>query len=361
MTQRLMLVGMLVVVLNAPALSLPKFASRLKVTCQHCHVNPTGGGMRKAFGVTYGQEELPVPSWQEESGYEGFSTKLNEFIAFGADLRTLAIAQEGDPSGRSSFFQMQTDVYASAQLVKKASLYVSKGQGDRFEAFGLANVLPLGGYVKAGWFAPAYGIRMDDHTMFTRSKTLFASSGGQDAGLELAVSPGPVTLTAAVSNGTSATTDNNQAKAVLGRAEGSFAVSIVNVNLGGTYYNNASSTGVTTLYGAFAMVSLSENLTLLGEVNRRRDFLNTGAAVTSQNILSLELDYVITQGLDLKIGYDFFDEDIEYTSGTEQRFVFGAEFYPLAGIELRPMLVIQKEEPTDITNNQALVLFHLYL
>jgi len=361
MAQRLMLVGFLFVVLNAPVSSLPKFASRLKMSCQNCHVNPTGGGMRKAFGVTYGQQELPVPEWQEESGYSGFSTKLNEFIAFGADLRTLALAQQGDPSGRSSFFQMQTDVYVSAQLAKKASLYVSKGQGDRFEAFGLVNVLPLGGYVKAGWFAPAYGIRMDDHTMFIRSKTLFASSSGQDAGLELAVSPGPVTITGAVSNGASATTDDNLAKAVLGRAEGRFAVSTVNVNLGGMYYNNASSTGITTLYGAFAMVSLNENVTLLGEVNRRRDFVNTVAAVTSQNILSLELDFVVTQGLDLKIGYDFYDEDIEYTSGTEERFAFGAEFYPLAGIELRPMYIMRKEKPTDVTNDQALLLFHVYL
>ena len=361
MAQRLMLIAILCVVLNVPLSSLPKFASRLKVSCQNCHVNPAGGGMRKAFGVTYGQQELPVPSWQEESGLNGFSTKLNEFIAFGADLRTLALVEQGDPSGRSSFFQMQTDVYASAQLAKKASLYVSKGQGDRFEAFGLANVLPLGGYVKAGWFAPAYGIRMDDHTIFTRSKTLFASSSAQDAGLELAVSPGPVTLTGALSNGASASIDDNQAKAVLGRAEGSFAISTVNVNLGGSYYNNASSTGVTTLYGAFAMVSLNENLTLLGELSRRRDFLNTAASLTSQNILSLELDFVVTQGLDLKIEYDFFDEDIEYTSGTEQRFVLGAEFYPLAGIELRPMYIIRKEEPTDVTNNQALLLFHLYL
>lgn len=361
MAQRLMLVGLLCVVLNAPVASFPKFASRLKVSCQNCHVNPAGGGMRKAFGVTYGQQELPVPSWKEESGFEGFSTKLNDFIAFGADLRTLAFAQQGDPSGRSSFFQMQTDVYASAQLAKKASLYVSKGQGDRFEAFGLANVLPLGGYVKAGWFAPAYGIRMDDHSLFTRSKTLFASSGGQDAGVELAFSPGPVTLTGAVSNGASTTTDDNQAKALLGRAEGRFAVSSVNVSLGGMYYNNAMSSGVTTLYGGFAMVSLDENLTLLGEVNRRRDFLNTAGSVTSQNILSLELDFVVTQGLDVKVGYDFYDGDIEYASGTEERFAFGAEFFPLAGIELRPMYVIRKEEPTDVANNQALLLFHVYL
>ncbi|MBE0558954.1 MAG: hypothetical protein IH628_17135 [Proteobacteria bacterium] len=361
MTQRWIVVGILIAALSSSGEGLPKFASRTGLSCQSCHVNPAGGGMRKAFGVTYGQEELPVASWQEEGGFQGFSTKLNDYIAFGADLRTLYFYQRGDPTGRNSFFQMQTDVYLSAQVAKKATLVVGKGQGDRFEAFGIANVLPLNGYIKAGWFSPAYGLRMDDHNIFARSKTLFASNAGQDAGVELALSPGPVTLTAAVSNGASGTSDDNQAKAMLGRAEGSFAVSLVNVRLGGMYYNNTTTGGVMTLYGGFAMVSVDENLTLLGEYNRRRDFLNMTATAASGNIFSLELDYLVTQGFDLKIGYDFYDEDILLKSGTEQRYVFGAEFFPMAGVELRPMYVIRKEEPTEIKNDQVLVLLHVYL
>jgi hypothetical protein len=317
--------------------------------------------MRNAFGTTYGQEELPVAAWQEEYGLDQFSTKLNDYIAVGANLRTLALYQQGEPSDRTSFFQMQTDVYLSAKVAKVATLYASKGQGDRFEAFGLANVLPLKGYIKAGWFAPAYGLRMDDHNIFARSKTIYTASGGQDTGIELAVSPGPVTITGGISNGTSGATDNNQAKAVLGRAEGSFAISLVTVRLGGMYYNNTTTGGVTTLYGGFAMVSVDENLTLLGEYNRRKDFLNTTATATSGNILSLELDYVVIQGVDLKIGYDFYDEDVLLKTGTEQRYVIGAEFFPVAGVELRPMVVIRKEEPTETKNDQVLLLFHLYL
>lgn len=361
MTQRLIVVGILVAALSSSGAALPKFASRLKMSCQSCHVNPTGGGMRKAFGVAYGQEDLPVPSWQEGSAFEGFSTKLNDFISFGADLRTLYFYQQGDPTSRNAFFQMQTDLYLSAQIAKKAALYVSKGQGDRFEAFGLATVLPLGGYVKAGWFAPAYGLRMDDHNIFTRAKTLFASNAAQDAGVEVALSPGPLTVTGAVSNGASTTSDNNQAKALLGRAEGTFAIAFVNVRLGTMYYNNTTANGVTTLYGGFAMVSVTENLTLLGEYDRRRDFLNSTAEVTAGNILSLELNYMLLQGLDLKLGYDFYDEDIDIKGGTQQRYAFGAEFFPIAGVELRPMYVIRKEEPTDIKNDQILILFHLYL
>ncbi len=361
MARRLLLLALLLAVTITATLALPKFASRLKMSCQSCHVNPAGGGMRKAFGVTYGQEDLPVAAWQEGSGFEGFSTKLNEAIAFGADFRTLYLYQKSDGADRSAFIQMQTDLYVSAQLAKSATLYVSKGQGNRFEAFGLATVLPLHGYIKAGWFAPAYGLRMDDHTMFIRSKTLFASSAGQDAGLEIAVTPGPITFTGAVSNGSANTVEDNQAKALLGRAEASFAIASLNVRLGTNYYNSATASGVTTLFGGFATLSLAENLTLLGEFNRRRSFLNTTAASTAGNILSLELDYMLFQGLDLKLGYDFYDEDIDLQTGTEARYVVGAEFFPMPGIELRPMIVIQKEKPTDLTNDQALVLLHIYL
>jgi hypothetical protein len=67
------------------------------------------------------------------------------------------------------------------------------------------------------------------------------------------------------------------------------------------------------------------------------------------------------QGLDLKVGYDFYDEDVSLETGTEERYLVGAEFYPFPGIELRPMYVIQRESPTDTKNDQILVLFHLYL
>ena len=45
-------------------LALPKFASRVGVKCQACHMDPTGGGMRNTFGSTYGREELPVKTYK---------------------------------------------------------------------------------------------------------------------------------------------------------------------------------------------------------------------------------------------------------------------------------------------------------
>ena len=51
--------------ISAPSPSLPRFASRTGAKCQSCHVDPSGGEMRQAFGVQYGRDDLPVPAWPD--------------------------------------------------------------------------------------------------------------------------------------------------------------------------------------------------------------------------------------------------------------------------------------------------------
>ncbi len=361
MHQRLIPVLILSLLFAFTALSLPKFASRMNLSCQSCHVNPTGGGLRNEFGVSYGQEDLPVPTWQKEYSLEGFSTQLNESISIGANFRTLYFYQESPTAGHSSFFQMQSDLYVGARLAKRTFVYLNRGNGGRFEAFGLAGILPEKGYVKAGWFVPDFGIRLDDHNIFTREKTLFAFGGGHDAGIEVGLFPGIFAFTAAITNGATTDRDNNQAKALVGKGEARFELGSVNLRAGGSYYNNAGTFGVTTLFGAHAIASVGGNLTILGEYVQKRDFSNASRTKTFSNILYVEADYVLTHGLDLKVGYEFYDPDTKFTTGSESRILFGFEFYPISGVELRPLYVLRKEEPTDRKNNQMLILMHLYL
>ena len=255
---------------------------------------------------------------------------------------------------------MQSDLYVNLQLAKKTFLYLNRGNAGRFEAFGVAGVLPENGYVKAGWFVPNFGLRSDDHNIFTREKTLFAFGGGQDAGIEVGVSPGMFTLTASVTNGATTDRDNNGFKALLGRGEVRTEIVGAKVRVGGSYYNNAHSTGVTTLQGAHGALSLGENLTVLGEFVKRREYSNATNRRVLSSILYFEADYVVTQGVDLKAGFEFYDPDTRYQTGTESRIVFGVEFFPLPGVEVRPMYVLRTEKPTDSSNDQFLAHLHFY-
>lgn len=347
---------------TSAAAAIPKFASRLGVSCKSCHVNPTGGGQRNAFGTSYGQEDLPIPTWREDFAIEEFSTQLNDVISIGANFRTLYFSQQTSPTtSRNSFFQMQSDLYVSARIAKKTLIYLNRGNGSRFEAFGLAGILPLDGYVKAGWYVPNFGIRTDDHNIFTREKSLFAFGGGHDAGVEFGISPGMFDITVGVSNGVNGDRDDNRFKAITARGEARIAVGDVHLRGGGSYYNNATTTGVRTLLGVHATASLGGNLTLLGEFIQRREFSAATRIKTYANILYVEADYLLMPGLDAKIGYEFFDPDTKYATGAESRIVIGFEFYPISGVELRPLYVLRKETPTDVKNDQMILMLHLYL
>lgn len=342
--------------------ALPKFASRLNLNCQSCHVNPTGGGMRNIFGATlYGRDELPVPTWQEDFALDDFTTELNSFISIGVDLRSVYYYQQDPLAPRSSFIHMQTDLYVSARLSRKSVLVLSKGIGDRFEAYGIANILPTKGFVKVGWFTPAFGIRMDDHNIFVREKTLFAFNGGQDAGIEAAFAPGPFLVLGSLTNGSTGMRDIDKFKALLGRVEFKQEFGQVGMRIGGSYYNNATSQGVATLMGGFTMVSVGKNLALLAEADWKKNYSNATLLTRTSFISFFEANYVLTQGIDLKLGYDFYDPDVDRKTGSQSRIVFGFEFFPIPGFELRPFYVIRNETPTDSQNNQFILMFHLYL
>jgi hypothetical protein len=48
-------------------------------------------------------------------------------------------------------------------------------------------------------------------------------------------------------------------------------------------------------------------------------------------------------------------------SGSTSRYSIGAEFFPIGGVEVRPVYRFIIEDPVDVKNNEFDVLFHIYL
>jgi hypothetical protein len=324
--------------------------------------------MRTPYGVQYGREQLPVPTWTEEFELDEFSTKLSDVLSFGADFRTLFFYQQnpdtGTPpravEGSNSLWQMQGDVYLSFSLAKKIRLYLDKGIYTGFEIFGLLNVLPENGYIKIGKFIPAFGTRMDDHRTFIRTVTGFSPEFGRPelTGAEVAISPGPITVMGGVFNASDAGFRNE--KAFLGRAEGLFKASDdLSIGIGGSVFTRKqASGGRTTLMGGFGSLSY-QTVTVFGEVDLIENKI--GSAKVTGLVSYVELDYILTPGLDLKVAYEFYDPDKEIKTGSTSRYAFGVEFFPLPGVEARPMYRIVKDEPTDVKNNEFQFVVHFYL
>jgi hypothetical protein len=360
--------------------ALPKFASRMGAKCQSCHVDPAGGGMRTEYGASYGREAVTLPTYKEATDLEEVSNVLNPNISIGTDVRNLSFYNQLDNT--SSFFQMQADLYLDFKLNKKFQVYIDKGLYSDFQVMGIARVLPLNGYIKIGKFLPAYGTRVDDHTYFIRGGPvgggpwaglfppgyptgLRFGEGYEDTGFELGIAPSIFSFQAGVFDGTPGDgltgVTGTKVKAVSARGDATMQLSDdINLNLGGSFFNDPDPSGTATFYGAFGAISFFQSLTLTSEI----DFPSLkvpGSAQKEGLMIWHELNYMVIQGLDLKLGYEFYDPDRDIKNGSFSSIVVGAEFFVLTGVEIRPLYRFNMEQPTSIPNNEAQLMFHFFL
>lgn len=321
--------------------------------------------MRQTFGVQYGREQLPVPSWSGAFDIDDFSNVLTNILGVGADFRTLFYYRKpADSASDNRLVQMQGDIYLNFRVAKKVGLFVRKGIYSGIEVFGLFNILPANGSIKIGKFVPNFGTRIDDHTAFIRTYTGFRPEldSPELTGGEVAIAPGPLTITGGFYNAEAGTDFGgpNNKKAYLGRAEGLFSLGTgLNLGIGGDVFSKSNAAGDTRTYmGGFGSFSYGL-LTLLGEV----DFLRTtslGTTVTGV-VSYVEADYMVAQGVDLKIAYDFYDPDRDLKTGATSRYSVGVEFFPISGVEVRPVYRLITEDPSSRKLNEFDLMFHIYL
>jgi hypothetical protein len=133
----------------------------------------------------------------------------------------------------------------------------------------------------------------------------------------------------------------------------------VNVNIGGSFYNDPSATSKAQFYGVFGSICALKTLTLNSEVDYVKTSF-TGKEVTGIAVYS-EVNYMILQGVDAKLGYEFFDPDKKLKTGSYARITVGGEFFLMSGVEVRPLYHINQESPNDIDNNEFQLMFHFFL
>jgi hypothetical protein len=378
MSIRYVLFACSLILFTLQASALPRFAVRTGNKCQSCHLNPSGGMMRQAYGVQYGREQLPVPAWSKDYSIDDFSNLLGNVLGIGADFQTLYFSQQSTTATTSAFWQMQGDLYLNLRVARKVNLFLSKGLYNGFTAFALLDVLPARGSIKVGKFTPAYGTNIDDHTTFIRTYTGFSPelSRPELTGLEATLSPGPVTIMGGVYNsadGFGSAVGNS--KAFLGRAEAMLGGdNSVHIGFGGNVYYNAiipqsvlqridgvaavavAGTPKSTLYGGFGSVAISQ-LAIFGEADWMT--IRSDLPDTKSFVCYLEADYPVVTGVDVKVAYDFFDPDVNLKTGTITRYSVGVEFFPLPGVEVRPLY--RTFRGANISQkNEVDVLLHLY-
>lgn len=348
--------------------SLPRFALQQKDRCISCHVNPTGGIIRNENGFFFGKNVVSRASSIDKDYL--LSPRLNENILFGLDFRSQYLYSQ--EKKRSDFQEMTGSVYLNASVSRKIDLLARYDfLNSVWEAYGIARILPNEGYIKVGTFAPSFGIRMDDHTSYTKGGDyglLFSIGAIQgliynpfyvETGIELGVNISSWGFF-------TASIGKNKFNAVLTtdptlttRLEINSSLNEIGFVFGGSLASTKVRAGInklnTILYGGFAGIGTSE-FSLMGEFDVANDYLEKDLISSA---MMIEASYLIDVGIEAIIRYDRFDRDIKKENDQLSHLILGFEFFPFAFVELRPQIRINLEEPSK--NNNAFVLqFHFW-
>jgi hypothetical protein len=174
-----------------PAGAEPMFLSRQYARCTTCHYSPTGGGLLTPYGRSLSREELstwkggthataaPGPgsagSTGEESFFWGAFGGALHGVGAGIDLRPAHLEVHLPGAKETRDFLMNADLTLAYQA-KGWTLYGQIGRQPRASGHDVASYEHWIGYqsakglgFRAGRFFPAYGIRLADHTAYTRA------------------------------------------------------------------------------------------------------------------------------------------------------------------------------------------------
>jgi hypothetical protein len=308
---------------SPPAQAEPRYTAMYGQNCTLCHANPAGGGMRTLYASQYIVPEELAMARKSEGGLTSLNPEVTPGLVVGADLRTLVYQQEG---GNGSAFSMQGDLYVQAQLSADVGVYFDMGQSRAGEIFGLAHVLPLDGYVKAGRFIPDHGWKWADHQMFNR-RYLYNPGGIEDpsvhmsSGIELGISPGIFLATASVLDGTRGDPspslgDNYAAKAMIMPGWGP-----VNLGVGASIVRRTSTGDYIRSAGGLWYLGVGP-VAWVGQIDE------TKFKSTLGNLVAQELTVRFLRGADLRFTYGFQDPDRANKTGARHRVGGGVAVMP---------------------------------
>jgi len=332
---------------SLPVNAEPRYTAMYGQSCILCHVNPTGGGMRSLYASQYIVPEELSMEVTREGALSSLNPEVTPGLVLGADLRTLVYQQEG---GHGSVFSMQGDLYVMAQVSSEVGIYLEQGQSRAGEIFGIAHILPLDGYVKAGRFIPDHGWKWADHQMFNR-RYLFDSGGTEDpslhfsSGIEVGISPGIFVATASLLEGSRGNPDQGLGDNYAAKAMVIHGLGPLNLGIGASILRRTDSSDRIRAVAGLWYLNAGP-LTWLGQIDEIRQMGNLG------NLVAQEVTIRFVRGTDLRFTYSFQDPDRAHKTGARHR--AGAGVAVMAASYFSTQLMINRwiiDEGAAVTGN----------
>ena len=315
-----------------PAHAEPWFAVREGLKCGSCHVDPSGGGLRNAFGNTWAQTVLPARRIEVPEG-EQWTGRLHRNVAVGGNLRTgVEFSDVPGTASRREFDVEELRLYLDlAAIPERLGLYldqrVAPGGSTNLEAYARYTSGDGRWHLKAGQFFLPFGLRLEDDTAFTRQVTgiNFATP---DKGVQLGLDSGELTAQLAVTNGTAAGPETDEGKQFSARA----AWVRPAWRIGASYNLNDADAGERRMQGLFAGLRTGP-IAWLAEADY---IIDEGFAPRRRLWVGLlEGNWSIAPGHNLKLTAEYFEPDTDVDEDEQNRYSAVWEFVPFQFLQIR--------------------------
>jgi len=310
----------------------PYLAVQQGFKCGQCHVNPTGGGLRTAFGDAFAQTQMPAKHL--DTGTDTWTGDITKFLRVGGNLRYDGSVRQVPHTKNVDQFELeQTRLYLEANVIPERLLVyvdelVAPGGAQNREAYGVYWSAAHDWYVKAGQMYLPFGWRLQDQSAFTRQVTGI-SMAAPDQGLEVGWLRGHWDTQLVVSNGTAGgpVTDNGkQYSGQLMYVESSW-------RLGLAANHNDKSAGDKNAYGLFGGIRTGP-VAWLAEADLVEDksFANGEHRMAAT---LLEANWLLSRGNNLKITNEFANLDRSAHHNGQTRWSVVYELTPIQFMQLR--------------------------
>jgi len=324
---------LLIIILTGTLWAVPRYAMESGSSCILCHIDPSGGGLRNDYGIAYGLDDLARKTPDKISGYAGIILK---HFQIGGDVRIQSVSKnKGDvPSGLAIFpmqanIQMKTEVGKVTALAQLATL-----QSDYGVQFRLNRKF---GYVKTGIGKPSFGLKLDDHTVFTRGGNIRLIHGNHREGmpfvpalknapfLELGHYKGNTHYSFGMIKGYL----YEKSESSYGRLEHFFSNGSLNKMIGASFFRETTAAKDLQMVNLFGGLNRG-NLSWMGEVTVAENLVSD-RSIASYSELSLK----VKKGFTILARIDFFDESMIYTEDAIRRTTFGLNYVPLPLVDIK--------------------------
>jgi hypothetical protein len=311
------------------ALAEPYLAVESGLKCVSCHVNPSGGGKRNAFGTLYARNQISARALELREGRSPWTGEvISRWLAVGGDFRggyeSVDVPGFADESGTDV---SRATVYAEIRLVPELlSVYVDQkiapDDSENREAYLL--VKPLAGKLtlKAGQMFVPFGLRLQDDDTFVRQAT-GVNFLTPDDGVELGVELAKWSAQLAVIEGASGADDQISASAAYVQPRW---------RVGASVNTSEDAFGDREMQSVFAGLKTGP-VSWLAELSLVEDRAPAGRRELYATLL--EGNWRLRKGHNLKLGYEYLEPDRDRDEDQQERYSFVWEYSPLQFVQSR--------------------------